>query len=277
MNKNNVTQLQGVINSKENEFLFGLYLLKVSYKSLLEILETFCGGFFNIPDPNLNFCYLECLKQIRIILNSQEKIYREIGDPPLLFESLVGNIEEADQKWELEYRQTSKEYYGKVENLFIQNESKSYELPKFIQNFFDFTKKAVMYHRNYEKIYRLVFGIDKAEEKIIQFGNITLNVKKSFLQYKKNPPVEISPTSREIVLLTYLINNTNSIVEYLDIAKLLNPAENYDYLSNTDVARQVQFVRRDLVKILKRAGLTRSELRKLITAKTCLGYILRNI
>lgn len=275
--KRNAEELLGVIGTKEDEYYFGLYLLKTCYETVLKILETFCNGFFNIPDPNLNSCYLQCLKQVNIILNSQGKILKEIGSPPKLFQSLVGNIEEADQKWELGYRQTAREYYGKIENLYVKHGSRNYQLPKFIQDYFDFTNKTVAYHKNYEKTYRQLFGLNDSKKKIVQFGNLTINLEKSYLQYKKKAPIEISPTSREIVLLMCLIKNAGSIVEYLDIAKLLRPEESFDDYENKDVARDVQFVRRDLVKILKQAGIKKSELRKLIAAKTNLGYLLREI
>jgi len=275
--KSNAKQLLKVIRTKEDEFLFGLYLLKTCYKTNLRILETFCGGLINIPDPYLNSCYLQCQKQTKIILDSQEEIHNKIGDPPRLFESLVGDIEEADQEWELGYRQAARNYYGKIENLFVQNGSKSYELPKFIQDFFDYTKRAINNHIKSESIYRELFGLIPEKEKIIKIGELTVNLKKAQLQYKTNKAIEISPTKKEVVFLLLLIKNSNSVIEYKDIAKELNLNCYHQNVTNEDVAREVQFLRRNLVGILRSARIPQSEIRKLIIAKTNLGYKLNSL
>jgi len=278
MNKNkNTEQLLKVIKNKEDEFYFGLYLLKHCYKTILDILETFCGGFFNIPDSNLNSSYLQCLKQIGVILNSQKKIKKVIGEPPKLFESLVGDIEEANQEWELGYRQAARTYYGKIENLFIKHGSRNYELPEFIQGFFSFTKTAIKYHKNTENTYKKLFGLNKKKKKIIELNGLTLDLTKATLQYKKSPSFEISPTSQEIRLLLLLASHKNQVMEYKDLAKELDLNCYHEKVENKDVSRDVQFIKRDLTKILGKAGMMKAEINRLILIKTNVGYKLASL
>ncbi len=266
--KNNTKQLFKVIKAKDDELYFGTYLIKVSYKTILDILETFYGGFLNIPDPNLNSCYLQCLKQVGIILSSQKKIYDAIGEPPKLFESLVGDIEEADQEWELGYRQTAREYYGKIENLFVKHGSKNYKLPKFIQDFFDFAKEAIKQHKKTEKIYRNLFGMTPKREKVIKFGNLAIDVIKSTLQYKNKTPITISLTTEEIIFLVILMKNNGRVVTYKEILKVTGAKSSDSELPS----RMCHSIKRNLRKHLLIAGMSEEEIARAIVAVRNIGY-----
>lgn len=265
--RENAEQLDKIIRSQGDIFSFALYLVKVSYGTVIEILRTCFEGFFNIADPNLNHSYIQCLRQIRMVLGFEKKIYEEIGDPPQLFESLVGNIEEADIEWELGLRQAANEYYGKIENAFIKYGSRTYELPEFIQKFFDYTKKAIDNHRKTEAVYREVFDLVPEKTRVIKYGSITVDVEKSTLQYKTNPPITVSLGTNEIVFLVKLLEKRGKVFKYEDITKII-PTSSDDELPS----RKANILKRNLRKYLLRAGMNEKEISRTIIAVRSVGY-----
>ncbi|MBU0569228.1 hypothetical protein KKB40_00410 [Patescibacteria group bacterium] len=111
--------------------------------------------------------------------------------------------------------------------------------------------------------------VNKAEG-VFTWRELKLDLPKGTLQYKNNNQVEISPTQDEIKFLVLLMESYQ-IVTYGKIADKLDlncrasshPAE---------VAKAVQYLRRNVVPILEKAGMTRSEIEDMILSKRNAGY-----
>ena len=108
--------------------------------------------------------------------------------------------------------------------------------------------------------------------KILECGELRINLSKATMQYKNKPPIDISPDNSEIKFLVYLIKHKGQVVEYVEIAKNLELNCYSEGDENRKVAREVQFLKRDSKKVLKQVGLTKKEVEKIITAKKNIGY-----
>jgi len=108
--------------------------------------------------------------------------------------------------------------------------------------------------------------------KIFECGELKINLLKTTMQYKNKPPIDISPDNDIIKFLVHLIKSKGEVVEYVEIAKNLGLNCHHEGVSNKEVARGVQYLKRDARKVLKQAGLTKEEVEKMITAKKNIGY-----
>jgi len=66
---------------------------------------------------------------------------------------------------------------------------------------------------------------------------------------------------------------SKKVVEYVEIAKRLETNYWHEGVTNKDVAREVQFLRRDLATFLRdKVGMTNKEIQKVIINKKNIGY-----
>jgi hypothetical protein len=107
-------------------------------------------------------------------------------------------------------------------------------------------------------------------EGVFTWGELKIDLLKGTMQYKNNKPAEISPTQDEIKFLVLLIESDH-IVKYGEIAdKLdLNCRASSDPM---EIAKAVQYLRRNIVPILEDAGMTRDEIEDMILSKRNVGY-----
>ena len=107
-------------------------------------------------------------------------------------------------------------------------------------------------------------------EGVFTWRKLKLDLLKGILQYKNNKPTEISPTQDEIKFLILLIES-DQIVKYGEIAdKLdLNCRASSD---PQEIAKAVQYIRRNIVPILEKAGMTKSDIEDMILSKRNVGY-----
>ena len=108
-----------------------LFSLRVWYRKLLEILEAFCGNgssYVLSRDEELNYYYTVISETINGILkrNGFEELSKE---KPELFDSLIGNIEDADIEWEF-MSKNAYDFLGKIERLYISTGGVNYKLQK---------------------------------------------------------------------------------------------------------------------------------------------------
>lgn len=121
--------------------------------------------------------------------------------------------------------------------------------------------------------------VGKSSVKIEHFvrQGLSLDIKKGLLQYDGNNPMEVSSGVREVKLLIILLQADNTVVSYSEIAEYLEINSYHPDIKNEDVSREIQFIKRDLIKkYLIPAGMTRSQANSLITTKTKVGYVLRS-
>ena len=130
------------------------------------------------------------------------------------------------------------------------------------------------YYKRIMKQYKQIQSIIIEQEDILEWKDLKLNLSKGTLQYKNNPPRDVSPGEKEIMFLAFLIR-ANRIVEYFEIARELNMNCYHPGVANKDVARNVNFLRRDIVPILEGVGMSRNEIKKMIVSVRNKGYKLR--
>lgn len=112
----------------------------------------------------------------------------------------------------------------------------------------------------------------RPDNEVFTWGKLKIDMTKGIMQYKSGKAKEISPSQDEIKLLVLLMQ-TNRIVKYSEIAKKLDM--NCQMADPAEVARAVQYLRRNIVPILEGVGMTRREIQNMIISKRNIGYKLR--
>lgn len=134
-----------------------------------------------------------------------------------------------------------------------------------------------LYYDYYKKImkqYKQIRSSLIEEEDILEWKTLKLNLSKGTLQYKNNSPKDVSPGEEEIKFLALLMR-AKRIVEYTEIARELKMNCYHPGITNEDIARNVQYLRRDIVPILEEVGMTRSDIKRMIVSIRNRGYKLR--
>jgi len=105
-------------------------------------------------------------------------------------------------------------------------------------------------------------------------GKLLLDLKRGFLKYKNNNSILITPLNREIKLLEILMQKEGEVVEYIELAGVMDLSCAHEGASNTDkvLRREVQLVKKILVKLLKNAGMTVKDVGNMIRSITKSGY-----
>lgn len=123
-------------------------------------------------------------------------------------------------------------------------------------------------------IYKNFATIYQEQSKDLTCGNLRLDLAQSVIKYKDSPPTEISTGINIIKLLIFLMENRR-VVEYIEIAQKLKLNCYHEGVINKDVAREVQFLRRDLGDFLVKIGITKTEVQGMFISKKNVGYKLR--
>lgn len=116
--------------------------------------------------------------------------------------------------------------------------------------------------------------INQANDKILECGLLKINLDQSTIQFKDTSPAEISTGVNTIKFLIILMENKR-VVEYTEIAQKLKLNCYHEGSTNKDVAREVQFLRRDLSGFLVKIGMNRTEVQGMFISKKNVGYKLR--
>lgn len=137
-------------DTKNLDFLHSLFYLRLYYKKLLEILEVFCGKGSHAAFRNetLNGVYTLLKSYVEEIL-AKDDFKKLAKDAPQLFESLIGDIEEANIEWEF----LSKEAYaflGKIEKEYILSESPHFDAPDW-EELSKQIDEVITVHRTHQK------------------------------------------------------------------------------------------------------------------------------
>lgn len=115
----------------------------------------------------------------------------------------------------------------------------------------------------------------KSNKELLMCGKLQLDLDNGTLRFGDNPSVEISSNNKIIQFLELLMLNQR-VVEYVEIAKSLGMNCWHENVENKDVAREVQYLKRDLGIVLReKVGMSNKYLRDMIISKKNIGYKLR--
>jgi hypothetical protein len=113
---------------------------------------------------------------------------------------------------------------------------------------------------------------DYSESESYICAHLTLDISKTTLKFKEKPEIDISPDNKEIKMLTFLFKNKGKLVTYKMIAKELNINSYRDEFDDKDLARNIQDVKKQLTKILKKTGMNSKDIKEYILYKKNRGY-----
>lgn len=202
---------------------------------------------------------------------------------PPLFESLVGDVEDMDIDWEYD-KKYIENYVAKI-NTYLTTQCKHSDIKpiKTTKKLLAQADNAVQeFKRKYHKKKSIELPAENEEHKpeqksgdtIYRWGELELNLSQLTIQYNKTKE-EISSETDRIKFLILLFENQR-VVEYLEIAKHLELPCYHEEFHNEDVARDVQFIKRDLLTFLKKKlGMPEKEARNMIITKWMVGFKLR--
>lgn len=132
-------------SEKSDDYKQSLFLIKIYYTKILEILDTFTGGFMTFRDASINHYYTVLNSLADDILNKKE--FAELkNDRPELFESLIGNIADVDVEWEFG-SQNAYDFLGKIEKQYILTGSPVFKFPIEFETLLKNTNDAIAEHK----------------------------------------------------------------------------------------------------------------------------------
>ncbi|KKT42644.1 MAG: hypothetical protein UW64_C0016G0006 [Microgenomates group bacterium GW2011_GWC1_44_37] len=116
--------------------------------------------------------------------------------------------------------------------------------------------------------------VTNIRNEILKWKDLKLDKERQTIQYGEKPIVEVSFGINHIKLLVLLLeSNGNKVIEYREIAKILNPDSSLEKIKNNDVSRDVQSIKRDLVTYLKDVmKMDKETIDMLIVSKNKVGY-----
>ena len=172
-------------------FYQALYLLRAVYNKAVEILEAVCNGPIMISDVRANFSYTILLQAVHDILDMKgfEELKKDMPDLP---DSLVGDLSEADSEWEYGYGPASRNFFARIEKLYIKSGAITTQLPRTADFVLAEADKALQEHRKQkqgrwgtmltnidERKKRGEFGFDASEKgsEIIVPENFVISIK----------------------------------------------------------------------------------------------------
>jgi len=141
--------------SVEDRYSAQLYLLKLYFSMFIYLLSTFCSGKLRFDSPAINDLYLKLCIVIEAALDSPgfEELKKMYHRP---FETLLtaGGEADFDIEWECGYGQYYAQIQSKIDEMFILNGSKIFEIEKELNDFFQLATDAIKaYRADTEKVF----------------------------------------------------------------------------------------------------------------------------
>jgi hypothetical protein len=155
------------IDLSDVDFPQALYLLRAVYNKVMEILDAVCRGPIIMSDTRINLYYTILLKTVHDIL--ELKGFEELKrDTPELFESLVGDMSDVDMEWEYSVGPATRNFFAKIEKLYIISGAKVCSLPRGADENFVEADKAVQEYRKQVNAHwsKKLKNIDEEKERV---------------------------------------------------------------------------------------------------------------
>lgn len=130
----------------------------------------------------------------------------------------------------------------------------------------DDTKKFEKLYKKYKRKFP-----KELQKNVLRYGLLKLDLVKGKISYSNLPAVEVELNQKSIKLLILLMRNKR-VVEYHEIAKDLKLNCWREGVVNSEISHQVNSIKKDLVNLLKKAGMSNAEIHKMITNKEKIGY-----
>lgn len=228
-----------------------IFLIRLYFQAIHSILEAFADSNILKASERLNSAYTELVKKVEKILSKEEhkELYNLFPDIP---SNLKTNIEDFDIDWEYGISQRTNEFIDKIETVFTQQSKKQYKISKQLQTFLESVDSAIKQHSKEQEKFTEILTTSLEEHQkgsILRCKDLTVNLSQGTISYENNEPVQINIAKNHIQLLIILMKH-NRIVEYTEIAKKLNLNCYHKNCTNTDVAREIQYLKRDLREFL---------------------------
>lgn len=270
-------------------------VLKAVYEQIAKIISALANRNFEQQDYQLNSFYNILTSVGNKILSKNKKFFNEHDiQPPAIPDNLIGDIKDIDILWENKIGPKMHEFLGKVERVLLEAGNPKYELMPELNDLFkkiddtldriirqdddDFAKLATEASEKNPFLKRENKLERPKVSRMLKSGLLNLNLTTGTLQYGNNLPVEISPEKTEVKFLAILMSNQR-IVEYKELGEEFMRGSSIDRATNQGMARNIQFLKRDLLSYLKEnVGMPKDQVRaisKMIEAKRGKGYKLR--
>lgn len=255
--------------SKLSEKWLKYYYLHIHSK-LYEIMCGVYDGYDNQPDyvfvavdPQLDDLYLE-LWNTWLVIDRYPFIEALKFGQFNYFKSLNYDPSDRIKMW----RGSKKYFVGDIES--IGKELSLDPLPNDLKLAFTNIDKLLSEH--IVKKNKVLYG-----EGEYAFCSIRINFESHKIYYR-NKEIIFS-YSDDFKLLHVLLKNRNTMVSDVEIAKFINENVDTKTLKNKDVARDIQFIKRDLGNKLARLGIEKADIEDIKTAIERVsgsGYIIRS-
>lgn len=134
------------IDLSDVSFHQALYLLRAVFNKAVELLEAVCSGPIMMSDTRANFSYTILLQAVHEILDMKGFEELKKGMPELA-DSLVGDLTDADSEWEYGYGPQSRNFFAKIEKLYIKTGAIRTSLPRTADIVLAEADKALEEHR----------------------------------------------------------------------------------------------------------------------------------
>jgi sulfur relay (sulfurtransferase) DsrC/TusE family protein len=196
---------------EEKTFYQWLSLLRLYYSKLLKIIEAFCGAGSYIAwrNESLNGMYTILKNFIEKILERGD--FQELAkNYPALFESLIGDIEDADMVWEISMSKEAYAFLGKIEKLYVLSGSPQFQLTPELESMIKSIDSVIAAHkeeikRSFQRFMEAaeknkhLFGPETGEQKpkSIQIKNIRLDERGYYLDINNGEKIVSFKKKRE--------------------------------------------------------------------------------
>ncbi len=234
--------------------------LKAYYKTLINILEAVCEAELSIRDQQVNKLFM--LVQMRIgdllqipLIATIEAAY------PKVITHLIGNQVRLEEDW-MQYKDRYYTFLAVIDAFLIKhNFSEKQELEKEDVAILKTTNDVVS---KYQKHITDIFNQYAAQIPAINTltcGKLSLNSQTGLLIYEKKQ-ITVDTGTTLVKLLLVLLRNKNTVVPYPVIWPSIKDGALPDK-NNKLIAREIGYVRRDLLSYLGNHGLKESQVEQI--------------
>lgn len=115
------------------------------------------------------------------------------------------------------------------------------------------------------------------KKKVLRWGHLVIDYQQATLRYKNKKTIEITPDSQIVKWLTCVIEKNGEVAEYVEVALAIEHISEKQQKENDDVGRYVQLVKKRVVSLLQRAGMTKKEIDQMLITKRGFGFAMRKL